>query len=83
MVGAADIVHHMEVLDADGVFVGLVVGVTGAEIELADGHDVGDEFGRIPLAWVDYTWDHKAKLKLTRHEAQTRWRQIARGGETD
>jgi hypothetical protein len=58
-------------------------GVTGAEIELADGHEVGDEFGRIPLAWVDYTWDHKAKLKLTRGEAQNRWREIGGRGETD
>jgi len=83
MVGPADILHHMEILDADGTFVGLVTGVTGAEIELAEGHGVGDEAGRIPLAWVDYTWDHKAKLKLTRDECQNRWRDIARRGETD
>ena len=83
MVGAGDILQHMEILDADGEFVGLVTGVTGAEIELADGHEVGDEFGRIPLAWIDYTWDHKARLKLTRDECQNRWREIARRGETD
>jgi len=83
MVGPGDILHHMEIQDSDGTFVGLVVGVTGAEIELADGHEVGDENGRIPLAWIDYTWDHKARLKLTRDEAQNRWRDIARRGETD
>lgn len=83
MVGASDILQHMEILDADGDFVGLVVSVMGAEIELADGHEVGDAFNRIPLAWVDYTWDHKAKLKLTRDEAQNRWREIERRGETD
>jgi hypothetical protein len=73
----------MEILDADGAFVGLVVGVTGAEIDLAEGHEVGDADGRIPIAWVDYTWDHKAKLKLTRDECQNRWREIERRGETD
>ncbi|HYG28178.1 MAG TPA: DUF2171 domain-containing protein [Caulobacteraceae bacterium] len=73
MVTASDIVRHMELFDADGVFVGMVTGVTGAEIDLADGHEVGDEHGRIPLAWVHYTWDHKGKLSLTRAEAQRRW----------
>ena len=73
MVAASQILRHMEVLDADGVFVGLVTGVVGAEIELADGHEVGDRAGRIPLAWVDYTWDHKLKLNLTRAEAKARW----------
>lgn len=73
MVSASDILRHMELQDADGVFVGLVLGVVGAEIELADGHQVGDAYGRIPIAWVDYTWDHKAKLKLTREEARARW----------
>ena len=73
MVAASQILRHMEVLDADGVFVGLVMGVTGAEIELAEGHEVGDRDGRIPLAWVAYTWDHKLKLNLTRDEAQGRW----------
>ena len=49
-----------------------MTGVVGAEIELADGHEVGDRAGRIPLAWVDYTWDHKLKLTLTRAEARAR-----------
>ena len=72
MVAASQILRHMEVLDADGVFVGLVTGVVGAAIELADGHEVGDRAGRIPLAWVDYTWDHKLKLSLTRAEIHAR-----------
>jgi hypothetical protein len=76
MVGPADILQHMEIMDADGTFVGLVIGVTGAEIELDEGHTVGDANGRIPLAWVDYTWNHKAKLKLTRDECRNRWREI-------
>lgn len=83
MVGVSEILQHMEILDADGAFVGLVERVTGAEIELADGHEVGDQFGRIPLAWIDYTWDHKAKLRLTRDEAQNRWRELARRAEAD
>ncbi|HEX6859898.1 MAG TPA: DUF2171 domain-containing protein [Caulobacteraceae bacterium] len=73
MVEASQILRHMEVLDAEGVFVGLVTGVAGAEIELAEDHQVGDRRRRIPLAWVDYTWDHKCKLKLTRDEARARW----------
>jgi hypothetical protein len=76
MVEASQILRHMEVLDADGTFVGLVEGVTGAEIELAEGHEVGDGESRIPLAWVDYTWDHKLKLTLTRDEARERWRAL-------
>lgn len=79
MVSASQILRHMEVLDAEGVFVGLVTGVIGAEIELADGHEVGNEQGRIPLAWVDYTWDHKCKLRLTREEAKARWSRQAAG----
>lgn len=76
MVKASQILRHMEVLDADGTFVGLVESVTGAEIDLAEGHEVGDGDGRIPLAWVDYTWDHKLKLTLTRDEARERWRAL-------
>jgi hypothetical protein len=76
MVQASQILRHMEILDADGVFVGLVEGVTGAEIDLAAGHQVGDGENRIPLAWVDYTWDHKCKLRLTRDEAQARWQSL-------
>jgi hypothetical protein len=72
MVFPSQIQRHMEVVDARDAFVGLVEGVTGAEIELAEGHEVGDEHGRIPLAWVDYTWDHKLKLSLTRDEARAR-----------
>jgi hypothetical protein len=75
MGSAAQILPHMEVFDADWAFVGLVLGVTGAEVELAEGHEVGDRHGRIPLAWVAYTWDHKLKLTLTREEARARWRQ--------
>lgn len=75
MVFPSQILRHMEVMDAKDRFVGRVEGVTGAEIELAEGHEVGDENGRIPLAWVDYTWDHKLKLLLTRGQAQDRWRQ--------
>jgi hypothetical protein len=78
MVPASQILRHMEVLDADGAFVGLVTGVTGAEIDLAEGHEVGDAHGRIPLAWVDYTWDHKCKLRLTREEAQARWAEVGK-----
>ena len=73
MVEPSQILRFMEIFDARDAFVGRVDGVTGAEIELAEGHAVGDEGGRIPLAWVDYTWDHKLKLSLTREEARARW----------
>ena len=73
MVEPAQILRHMEVLDANGNFCGLVTGVVGAEIELAEGNEVGDSEDRIPLAWVDYTWDHKIKLNVTCEEAKARW----------
>jgi hypothetical protein len=64
----------MEVVDANGDYVGLVEAVVGAEVELAEeGDAVGDAHHRIPLAWVDYAWDHKCKLTLTRDEARARW----------
>ncbi len=69
MVVPSQILRHMEVLDADDNYCGLVTGVVGAEIELAEGHEVGDGHGRIPIAWVDYAWDHKLKLNLTCEEA--------------
>ena len=78
MVSPSQILRHMEVLDAHNEFCGLVIGVTGAEIELAEGHLVGDAHGRIPIAWVDYTWDHKLKLKLTCEEALARWKRPTR-----
>lgn len=77
MVKPSQILRHMEVLDAENNYCGLVTGVVGAEIELADGHAVGDGEGRIPLAWVDYTWDHKLKLNLTCEEAKARWAAVA------
>lgn len=73
MVEPSQILRHMEVLDADDNYCGLVTGVVGAEIELAEGHEVGDGDGRIPIAWVAYTWDHKLKLSLTCEEAKARW----------
>lgn len=73
MVEPSQILRHMEVLDADDNFCGLVTGVVGAEIELAEGHAVGDGDGRIPIAWVAYTWDHKLKLNVTCEEAKARW----------
>ena len=76
MVSPSQILRHMEVLDAHNEFCGLVIGVTGAEIELAEGHLVGDAHGRIPIAWVDYTWDHKLKLKLTCEDALARRHEV-------
>ena len=74
MVQASQIKEHMEVLDADGIYCGLVERVVGAELKLAaEGDAVGDGEHRIPLAWVAYTWDHKCKLTLTCAEAQARW----------
>lgn len=77
MVEPSQILRHMEVLDADDRFCGLVTGVTGAEIELAEGHGVGNSEGRIPIAWVAYTWDHKLKLTVTCEEANARWQALA------
>ena len=80
MVLASEIKPHMEVLDSEGEYVGLAERVIGAEIVLApDGDAVGDGEHRIPLAWVDYTWDHKCKLTLSRDEAQARWRERGPG----
>ena len=76
LVAPSEILRHMEVLDADGQFCGLVTGVAGEEIELAEGHLVGNDHGRIPLEWVDYTWDHKLKLKLTCEEALARRHEV-------
>ena len=75
MVEPSQIQPHMEVLDSEDNYCGLVTGVMGAEIELAEGHEVGDRHGRIPIAWIAYTWDHKLKLTLTCAQAKARWRE--------
>lgn len=61
MIHPSQIKPHMEVFNAEGAYVGLAVGVAGGEIELAAAAD-GEAPRRIPLALVDYAWDHKLKL---------------------
>ena len=60
MVAPTMIKEHMEVLGSDGVHVGTVDHMEGADaVKLAkDDPDAGGEHHFIPLAWVDHVDEH-------------------------
>jgi hypothetical protein len=67
--------QHMEVLGSDGVHVGIVDHMEGADqLQLTkDDSDSGDQHHFIPLAWVDRV-DSKVHLKQAGAEANARWK---------
>jgi hypothetical protein len=67
--------EHMEVVGADGVHVGTVDHMEGADqVKLTKtDEDAGDEHHFIPLAWVDHV-DSKVHLKQSGAEAKARWK---------
>jgi hypothetical protein len=75
MVAPTMIKEHMEVVGADGVHVGIVDHMEGAdEMKLTKSdEDAGDEHHFIPLAWVDRV-DNKVHLKQSGAEAKARWK---------
>lgn len=78
MVQSASIVPHMEVVGSDGVHVGTVDHMQGADqVKLAKSDkDAGGEHHFIPLAWVDRV-DSKVHLKQSGAEARARWKNAA------
>jgi hypothetical protein len=75
MVAPMMIKEQMEVLGADGVRVGTVDHMEGADaVKLAkDDPDAGGEHHFIPLAWVDHVDEH-VHLKQAAAEAMARWK---------
>ena len=75
MVQPATIREHMEVVGADGVHVGTVDHMEGAnQVKLAkDDSDADGEHHYIPLAWVDHV-EMKVHLKQSGAEAKARWK---------
>ena len=75
MVQAISIAPHMEVVGSDGVHVGTVDHMDGADqMKLAkNDKDAGGEHHFIPLAWVDHV-DSKVHLKQSGAEARARWK---------
>jgi hypothetical protein len=75
MVHAISIAQHMEVVGSDGVHVGTVDHMEGADqVKLAkNDKDAGGEHHFIPLAWVDHV-DSKVHLKQSGAEARARWK---------
>jgi hypothetical protein len=67
--------EQMEVVGADGVHVGTVDHMEGADqVKLTKtDEDAGDEHHFIPLAWVDHV-DSKVHLKQSGAEAKARWK---------
>lgn len=76
MTDATNIREHMEVIGSDDKHVGRVDHVVGADIELAK-IDLAGGFKHhmIPLSWVDYVDDDKARLSLTADAAKAAWRE--------
>ena len=74
MIAARMIAPHMEVVGSDGVHVGIVEQIDGAdEIKLAnEASEPGGKAHYIPLAWLTHA-EVKAHLKLTADEAKMRW----------
>jgi len=68
------IAPNMEVVGSDGLHVGIVEQIDGAnEIKLTDNDcEAGGEAHYIPLAWLAHA-EVKVHLKLTAEEARTRW----------
>ncbi|HYE47741.1 MAG TPA: DUF2171 domain-containing protein [Caulobacter sp.] len=77
MIQPTAIREHMEVVGSDGIHVGRVDHVTGAEIELAK-IDLAGGFKHhmIPLSWVEQVDDEddKVRLTLTAEAAKAAWR---------
>lgn len=75
MVSPTSIKEHMEVVGCDGVHVGKVDHMEGADqVKLAkDDSMAGGEHHFIPLAWVDHV-DAKVCLKQSGAEAKARWK---------
>lgn len=75
MVHAVAIAPHMEVVGSDGVHVGTVDHMQGADqVKLSKSDkDAGGEHHFIPLAWVDRV-DSKVHLKQSGAEARARWK---------
>jgi hypothetical protein len=75
MVAAMMIKEHMEVVGMDGVHVGTVDHMEGADqVQLTKGDDEAEgEHHFIPLAWVDHV-DSKVHLKQSGAEAKARWK---------
>jgi hypothetical protein len=75
MVAPHTIKEHMEVVGSDGVHVGTVDHMEGAdEIKLTASDEGADgEHHFIPLAWVDHV-DKKVHLKQSGAEAKARWK---------
>jgi len=75
MVAPMMIKEHMEVLGCDGVHVGIVDHMEGAdEVKLTkDDADAHGEHHFLPLAWVDHV-DAKVHLKQSGAEARVRWK---------
>jgi hypothetical protein len=75
MVAPMMIKEHMEVVGSDGVHVGTVDHMEGADaVKLAkDDPDAGGEHHFIPLAWVDHVDEH-VHLKQVAAEAMARWK---------
>jgi hypothetical protein len=75
MVAPMMIKDHMEIVGMDGVHVGTVDHMEGAdEIKLTkDDPDAAGEHHFIPLAWVEHV-DAKVHLKQSGAEAKARWK---------
>jgi hypothetical protein len=75
MVAPMMIKEHMEVVGSDGVHVGTVDHMEGADqVQLTkDDEDAGGEHHFIPLAWVDHV-DDKVHLTQSGAEAKARWK---------
>ena len=75
MVAPHTIKEHMEVVGSDGVHVGTVDNMEGAdEMKLTKSDEEADEANHfIPLAWVDHV-DKKVHLKQSGAEAKARWK---------
>ena len=75
MIQPSQIVTHMEIVGSDGVHVGTVDHMEGAdEMHLTRSDvDAEGEHHFIPLAWVDRV-DGKVHLKQSGAEAKARWK---------
>ena len=74
MIAARMIAPHMEIVGSDGLHVGIVDHIEGAdEIKLAkDDPEADGQERSIPLAWLAHA-EVKVHLKLTADEAKMRW----------
>ena len=75
MVASMMIKEHMEVIGSDGVHVGTVDHMEGAdEVKLTkDDSEAGGMHHFIPLAWVDHV-DGKVHLKQSGAQAKALWK---------